>query len=349
MYLSNKNKFKIYYLFYTDPSTNKIKKVTTKTKLKNEALEFLRNFNPDETKVVKEIRNYNFKDLQFEVLKYTSENYTPSTNQIYRNTTNYFLKIVGNKSLSSISINDIEFFKSERLKYVNKVTLNIDIRALKAIFNKALKWNMIKENPSQHVQFYMENEKEKLCFEDFEIEKVLSLILDLSLKNIVLFAIYTGCRINEILNIQRNDIDLDKRIITIRNKSNFKTKSGRIRQIPISDKLFLILKQIYERNNNTGARILNLNYGEEYVFTNDRNIRYSRNYVTMQFKKYLRMLGLDEKYHFHCLRHTFITNLIKKGVNINYVMEIAGHSDISTTMNYIHIVTEDLREAVNLI
>jgi site-specific recombinase XerD len=69
----------------------------------------------------------------------------------------------------------------------------------------------------------------------------------------------------------------------------------------------------------------------------------------MQFKKYLRILGIHEKYHFHCLRHTFITNLIKKGVNINFVKEIAGHTDIETTMNYIHIVTEDLRKAVNLI
>ncbi|HEY5123541.1 MAG TPA: hypothetical protein VIK14_07380 [Ignavibacteria bacterium] len=32
---------------------------------------------------------------------------------------------------------------------------------------------------------------------------------------------------------------------------------------------------------------------------------------------------------------------------INYVREIAGHSKIKTTMNYIHISTEDLREAVN--
>ena len=343
MYLSNKNKFGIYYLFYNDPSTNKIKKVTTKSKLKKDAVEFLRTFNPSDTEVVKEIRNCSFRELQDEVLKYAEQNYTSSTYQIYRNTTNYFLKIVGNKPLNSISIKDIEYFKSERLKSVNKVTLNIDIRTIKAIFNKALRWNMVKENPCLFVQFYMINETEKLCFEDLETEKVLGLINNINLKNVVLFAIYTGCRINEILNIQRNDIDLDKKIITIRNKSNFKTKSGRIRQIPISEKLIVILKQFYE------GKILNINYGEDYLFTNESDMKYNRNYVSMQFKKYLRMAELDEKYHFHCLRHTFITNLIKKGVNINYVMEIAGHSDISTTMNYIHIVTEDLRDAVNLI
>ncbi|MBK8552806.1 MAG: tyrosine-type recombinase/integrase [Ignavibacteria bacterium] len=45
----------------------------------------------------------------------------------------------------------------------------------------------------------------------------------------------------------------------------------------------------------------------------------------------------------------FITSLIKSGVNKNFVKEIAGHSEIQTTMNYIHIVTNDLREAVNKI
>ncbi len=66
-------------------------------------------------------------------------------------------------------------------------------------------------------------------------------------------------------------------------------------------------------------------------------------YVSKEFKKILRSINFPEKFHFHCLKHAFITNLIKVGVNINYVKEIAGHSDIHTTMNYIHILTEDLR------
>jgi len=63
----------------------------------------------------------------------------------------------------------------------------------------------------------------------------------------------------------------------------------------------------------------------------------------------LRKLNFPEKFHYHSLRHSFITNLIKSGVNINYVKEIAGHSEIKTSLGYIHIVTEDLREAVNKI
>jgi integrase len=349
MYLSNKNKFKVYYLFYKDNFTNKIRKVTTGTRLKKEALEFVRKFNPDKDEEVKEIHNYNFKELQDKILKYTSENFTPCTNQIYYNTTSQFLKIVGNKPLNSISIGDIELFKSERLKKVNKVTLNIDIRTLKALFNLAIKWEMIKENPCQYVQQYSVNEKEKLNFEDFEIKRVLDLIEDIKYKNIVIFAIYTGCRISEILNIQWSDIDFNERIVTIRNKPNFKTKTGAIRKIPISDKLYVVLDKMFKRNNENENKIYNLYNPDDYLFTNSNGVKNEYSYVSMKFKKYLRMAGLNEKYHFHCLRHTFISNLIKKGVNVNYVMELAGHSDLSTTLGYIHIVTEDLRDAVNLI
>jgi integrase len=349
MYLSNKNKFNIYYLYYKDKKTNKIKKITTKSRLKKEALEFVSNFKPDETENVKEVLNFSFNELQDKILQYTSQNFTFSTNQIYKYTTNNFLKIIGNKSLSSITIDDIEFFKIERLKKVNKVTVNIDIRTLKAVFRLAVRWRMIKDNPCQYVHQFIVNEKEKLSFENYELEKVLAIIENNTLKNIVLFASYTGCRISEILNIQWSDIDFVQRIITIRNKPNFKTKTGKIRQIPMSDKLFTVIDKLNKGNNGNKNMIYDYHNPDDYLFTNNIGIKYEYTYITMLFKKYLRMAGIDEKYHFHCLRHTFITNLIKKGVNINFVKEIAGHSDIGTTMNYIHIVTEDLRDAVNML
>jgi len=349
MYLSNKNKFKIYYLYFKDELTDKIRKITTGTKLKSEALKFVTNFKAEDVKKNKEFKKYDFEDLKNSMLKYTSQNYTASTNQIYRNTINNFLKIVGNKMLNSISIYDIEFYKSERLKVINKVTLNIEIRTLKALFNLALRRDMIKSNPCQFVKQYIVNENEKLSFEGYEIDKILNAIEDDTIKNIVLFALYTGCRINEILNIQWNDIDLSQRTLTIRNKPNFKTKTGKIRQIPISDKLFDILNSLNNGNGKNENNILEFHSSNDYLFTNKKGLKYNYTNITMQFKKYLRNAGIPDKFHFHCLRHTFISNLIKKNVSINFVKEIAGHSDISTTMNYIHIVTDDLRKAVNQI
>ena len=61
----------------------------------------------------------------------------------------------------------------------------------------------------------------------------------------------------------------------------------------------------------------------------------------------LRLDGLRESLHFHCIRHTFLTQLARKVISIYHIKQIAGHSDIKTTEIYLHTVTDDLRNAVN--
>ncbi|MBK8552808.1 MAG: tyrosine-type recombinase/integrase [Ignavibacteria bacterium] len=100
---------------------------------------------------------------------------------------------------------------------------------------------------------------------------------------------------------------------------------------------------IYPKGN-----IISLCDPESYLFSR-KGFKFNKDTISKKFKEVLRAVNFPEKFHFHCLRHTFITSLIKSGVNINYVKEIAGHSEIQTTMNYIHIITNDLREAVNKI
>ena len=163
------------------------------------------------------------------------------------------------------------------------------------------------------------------------------------IKNVVTVALSTGCRLNEILNLQVKDIDLSQRIITIRNKNDFKTKSGRIRRIPIADSLEMLLRSLLGYDSN----VYELNNTERYLFANENGFRYNKDYISRRFKRYLRACNMPEKFHFHCLRHTYITNLVKAGANMNYIKQIAGHADLKTTENYIHIGVEDLRNAVN--
>ena len=234
-------------------------------------------------------------------------------------------------------IRDIENYKAYRLKRVNKSTCNIDIRTLKAVFNIAKKWSLIDNNPLDMVKQFKTEEKEILYMNKTELENLMFVIDDNNLKNIINFALNTGVRISELIYIQWSDVDLKERILTIKNKKQFNTKSKRNRKIPLNDKAFKILKRRNKYNES------------EYIFKNTCSRQFSRDHLTRLFKKYVREADLPDKFHFHCLRHTFITELIKNGVNINYVKELAGHSDIKTTMNYIHLVTDDLRKAVNSI
>jgi site-specific recombinase XerD len=273
-------------------------------------------------------------------MQYAKTNFNPSTVRIYENSFRKMLKIIGDKPINLLSFRDFELYKTERIKEVSKVSVNIEIRNVKTIFNYVIKLGYLKENPAAGIKQFILPQKEKLSFNIDDLKKLLSVIDCALIKNIVLFGLYTGCRINEILNIQVKNIDIENRWIDIINKPDFVIKTGKVRRIPISDELYDLLigkceLKNYERD------------PESYLFYSSRTQKYSKNFISRKFKKYVRKAGLSEKYHFHCLRHTFITQLIKSGVNLNYVRELAGHKEIKTTMCYIHIETEDLREAVN--
>lgn len=331
-----------YYLYYKQ-ANGKLSKVSCKTKLKKEANEFLRNFNI--TAQPKVVRNelLDLENFAKEINRYTKENFRTSTQSIYKNAMSNFISNIGNKPILLITSNDIERFKSERIKQVNKTTANIDLRTLKASFNLAVQWKLINENPCKEIKQFKIEEKEILSFTDEEIKLLINSIKNVRIKRIIKFALHTGCRISEIVNLEWKDLDYKEKVLVIRNKEGFYTKSGKNRKIPLTNNILEIITELKEVKDKV-VRIEN-----DYLFVKENGNNYDRTNLSMEFKSCIRKIGLSEKYNFHCLRHTFLTKLIKAGININYVKELAGHSSINTTMNYIHIVSEDLREAINKI
>jgi integrase len=330
---------KYYYLYYDNPRTGKRTKVTTKSKTKAGAYEFLSKFgantNPKPSNVL-------MSQLGETMLSYAKIHFAPRTVAIYDRSIRLFYNTCGNIQIKFIDQRHFERYKSERIfNKISPVTINIELRTLKAMFNYAIQWQLLDKNPSMGVKRFSTPQKERLAFTETEIQKILNTLPEGDLKNIVIVGLTTGCRIDEILNLQWRDVDLTEQILIIQNKPTFKTKTGKMRYIPISDKLSELLTSIYGKEPFKAQ--------EQYIFRNFHGIRYNKDYISRQFKKHLKKINLPDKYHFHCLRHTFITQLARKGVNIYDIKQLAGHSDIKTTELYMHSITDDLRKAVNLI
>lgn len=219
MFLSKGYK-KIYYLFLTDEATGKRKKISTGTTVKSEANKFMLNYFQKAKTEPSEfiVQHKTISDVKDEVLLYAKNSFSDSTYKIYDHTIRKLIEIISYKPINLLSFRDFEFYKTERLKYINKTSVNIEIRNIKTILNYIIKLGYLKENPASKVKQFILPQKEKLSFSREDIQRLFYGIDSDLIKNIVLFALYTGCRINEILNIQLKNIDIDNRWIGIINK-----------------------------------------------------------------------------------------------------------------------------------
>ena len=76
---------------------------------------------------------------------------------------------------------------------------------------------------------------------------------------------------------------------------------------------------------------------EEKIFLNEVGGPIKVGTIREQFRKYRKKAKLKEEFVVHSLRHSFATDLIERGASIIEVKELLGHSNIRSTMEYVHI------------
>ena len=271
-------------------------------------------------------------------LSYAEVSSSPKSVRLYRYTLRNFLSVIGDKLLTSITPKDVDQFRTHRLKEVSPVSVNVDLRMLRAAFYTALRWKLFEENPFKKVPLLRIPEKEPIYLTKADFQKLLSVVQKAWLKDLIIVATCTGMRQGELLSLEWEDIRFDIRLIRITNNSNFKTKTGKIRNVPMNDVVGLILRRRFQQYAATGRAVFSLS-----------GMSISSSYVSHLFKRYVREAGVNPKLHFHSLRHTFATWLVQEGVSIYEVQKLLGHSSISVTQIYSHLAPSELHGAVNKI
>jgi len=226
----------------------------------------------------------------------------------------------------------IDNYISKRIEDgVKESTINRELACLRKMFNKAIDWMFITENPISKVEFFSEkdNLKERILTEEEEDR-----LLDTSsehLQPILIVALNTGMRLGEILNLEWRQINLDAQKIRVE-----KTKSGKIRFIEINT---LLLQEFLKLRSKSG--------NGQFVFPNPETRRPYRD-IKKAFKGACKRAGINGL-RFHDLRHTFATRLIEKGVDLITIKDLLGHSTVKITERYTHSNREQKRKAVELL
>ncbi|HEX7138527.1 MAG TPA: tyrosine recombinase, partial [Vicinamibacterales bacterium] len=143
----------------------------------------------------------------------------------------------------------------------------------------------------------------------------------------------TGVRVSELVGIRLADLHLDERYMTCIGKGN------KERLVPIGDEAAAWVTT-YAR---TARRELLDGRTSARLFVNARGGSLSRVGFWKILKRYTRQAGLPRALSPHVVRHSFATHLLERGADLRAIQMMLGHSDLSTTQIYTHVLESRLR------
>ena len=152
---------------------------------------------------------------------------------------------------------------------------------------------------------------------------------DARIHALVVTLLDTGCRIDELLTAGTSAFDLDQLLLTVVGKGR------KERRVPFSTELRRVLFRFQQTKQK--RRI-----SSDLMFPSRDGSQWDQRNALRSYHCWLRALGLPRS-GFHRLRHTFATQYLRNGGDVVRLSIILGHSDVSTTMKYLHLLTEDLQ------
>jgi len=263
-------------------------------------------------------------------------------------------------------------YQDEKGRTLQKITQDYYIIALRG-FLKYLSKKDIKTLASEKVELGKTAEREVEFLDAEEIKRLLNtvkaenknaedgirechfqLLLDLRDKAILELLFSTGLRVSELVNLNREDINLKSGEFSIRGKGN------KIRLVFISDSAKNALANYLAKRKDLEPALFirhkktknNKGTGNEHAegdirecrLRHVRSLRLTPRSVQRIVKNCAIKAGIMKKVTPHTLRHSFATDLLANGADIRSVQIMLGHSSITTTQIYTHITDKRLKD-----
>jgi integrase len=320
----------VWYLYWKNGT--KRQAVSCKTTRKEEALKFIRLFKME--KLRERPPDITLERFSEEFLKHLEQRLSLATQSQYHWVLKRFKEFIGDRLLKCVSIRDCEEYQASLVKEGLKFgSINEYFAKLHCAIETAITWNYVSDNWFSSVRRLKAQQRPPLYMKPDQIRKFLE-GLPKFWRFLFTFALTTGCRASEIVNLRWEDVDLLRRTVQIGSKK-FTTKTRRVRTIPMHDAIYSML---LERKKEAKS---------EFVFAKASNGRpYTPIHVSHVFKDTVRRLGLPEDLVLHSTRHTYASLLVASGVPIFSVSKLLGHSSLSNTLIYSHLSPENLSSEV---
>lgn len=184
-------------------------------------------------------------------------------------------------------------------------------------------WEWVDENPCRKVRKLSEPRGRIRYLSEYEIERLLDACRESTSKDLylaVVLSLSTGARQGEIMNLTWNQIDLDRKVITL-----YETKNKEIRTLPISTRIHALL---------TG-RLTTRRIEAQLLFPSNKDPNKPA-YLRDAFEVALKKAGISN-FRWHDLRHTTASYLAMNGATLAEIAEVLGHKTLAMVKRYSHL------------
>jgi integrase/recombinase XerC len=284
------------------------------------------------------------EELVQKYLQYLSKerNYSPHTVASYEDDLRQFVQFLGAKSSNISRLSHIDYSTIRRfLGYLldegfSRRSIARKLACLKSFFKYLHRRHFIGVNPAAHVS---SPRLEKRLPEYLDEDSVARLMeqpdastLEGMRDRAILELFYSsGIRLSELINLNGNSVDLEKRTLKVTGKGS------KQRIIPFGRKGADALRQYLEKRRAT------IRWSTEPLFLTKRGKRLNPKGVNLLMNKYIGRVSEVQKKSPHVLRHTFATHLLNRGADLQAVKELLGHQSLSTTQVYTHVSVDRLK------
>lgn len=287
------------------------------------------------------------KKLLIDFLEYLEieRNVSQLTIRNYKHYLERFIAFLGSQSPSpsDITVEKIRDYRLYLSRYVDpngislkRITQNYHLIAIRS-FLRFLTRRGIKVIAPDMIELGKAESRSIKFLEREQVERLLNQPETARDKAILETLFSTGLRVSELVKLNRDQINFDRREFGVIGKGR------RPRVVFLSDTAVIWLKKYLETRNDSYKPLFTRHSGKK-PSENDESRRLSARSVQRLVEKYVKKARLPIKITPHGLRHSFATDLLSGGADLRAIQELLGHKNVSTTQIYTHITNPQLRQ-----
>jgi len=227
----------------------------------------------------------------------------------------------GEVNLADITHAVIRDWADERLSEVKPASALRDLSTLRAILNKAFREGLLAQVPPFP---RMKKEPGRCRWLTVEEERRLLLAAKPHLRALITFAVDTGGRRSELLNLDWRNVDLARGVVAF-----LRTKNGEDRSVRLTNRAKQVLADLDPQES-----------GPVFTYRGQ-----SIKCVKTTFDKARKRAELED-FRFHDLRHTFASRLAQQGVPLYEIMHLTGHKSFRMVQRYAHLAPDFQERAI---